>query len=67
MRFLETSISPLGMGCWPIGGEMFANDRPVDYSNADDNESLRTIAAALDAGIRVFDTAAGYGAGHSER
>ncbi|MEM7291152.1 MAG: aldo/keto reductase, partial [Pseudomonadota bacterium] len=66
MKFLDNSVRPLGMGCWPIGGEMFARGQPVGYSNADDTESLRTISAALEAGIRVFDTAAGYGAGHSE-
>jgi aryl-alcohol dehydrogenase-like predicted oxidoreductase len=32
----------------------------------DDNESIRAIHAALDAGITLFDTAANYGAGHSE-
>ena len=46
---------------------MFAGGKPVGYSNANDAESLRTIQAALECGIRVFDTAAGYGAGHSER
>lgn len=46
---------------------MYAGDVPVGYSNADDTESLRTIHAALDAGISVFDTAAAYGAGHSEK
>ena len=67
MKFLSQDLQPLGMGCWPIGGEMFANGKPVGYANADDAESLRTIHAALAAGLRVFDTAAGYGAGHSER
>ena len=46
---------------------MYAGGKPVGYSTANDAEALRTIQAALDCGIRVFDTAAGYGAGHSER
>jgi aryl-alcohol dehydrogenase-like predicted oxidoreductase len=32
----------------------------------DDRESMRAIHAALDLGINFFDTAANYGAGHSE-
>ncbi len=32
----------------------------------DDRESIRAIHAALDAGVTLFDTAANYGAGHSE-
>lgn len=67
MKFLDTDISPLGMGCWPIGGAMFAGDQPLGYTNVDDDESIRTIHAALDAGITLFDTAPAYGAGHAER
>lgn len=67
MRLLGTEIAPLGMGCWPIGGPMFGGSQPLGYANADDAESIRTIHAALAAGIRLFDTAAVYGAGHAER
>ena len=67
MKFLGSEIAPLGMGCWPIGGPMFAGEQSVGYTNADDAESVRTIHAGLDAGITLFDTAAAYGAGHSER
>ncbi len=67
MDFLNKEIAPLGMGCWPIGGEMYAGDASLGYTNANDAESLRTIHAALDHGITLFDTAAAYGAGHSER
>ena len=67
MKFLETEIAPLGMGCWPIGGAMYAGDQPLGYSNYDDDESIRTIHAALAAGITAFDTAPAYGAGHAER
>jgi aryl-alcohol dehydrogenase-like predicted oxidoreductase len=67
MKFLDTDIAPLGLGCWPIGGKMFAEDgQSLGYANADDKESLRAIHAALANGITLFDTAAAYGAGHSE-
>ncbi|MBB5515567.1 aryl-alcohol dehydrogenase-like predicted oxidoreductase [Rubricella aquisinus] len=67
MDFLGKDIAPLGMGCWPIGGEMYDGDTPIGYSGTDDATSIRTIHAALDAGIRLFDTAAAYGAGHADR
>lgn len=67
MKFLGNEIAPLGMGCWPIGGAMFAGGQSVGYTKIDDAESVRTIHAALAAGITLFDTAAAYGAGHAER
>src|SRR5262249_24532224 len=36
------------------------------WGGADDNESIRTIHAALDQGINLIDTAPAYGFGHSE-
>jgi len=67
MEFLGQTIAPLGMGCWPIGGAMYSGTQSLGYTGADDAVSVRTLHAALDAGISVFDTAAAYGAGHSER
>lgn len=67
MNFLGKPVSPLGLGCWPIGGAMFSGDQSLGYTNVDDEESIRTIHAALDHGITVFDTAAAYGAGHADR
>ncbi|MEP6018312.1 MAG: aldo/keto reductase [Paracoccaceae bacterium] len=67
MKFLDHDIEPLGMGCWPIGGAMMRGEDTFGYANADDAESIRTIHAALDCGITLFDTAAAYGAGHAER
>jgi len=67
MQFLDTEIAPLGMGCWPIGGAMYSGDQSLGYTRADDSVSIRTIHAALHSGITLFDTAAAYGAGHSER
>ncbi|MDH0872738.1 aldo/keto reductase [Agrobacterium pusense] len=72
MKVNGTEVAPLGMGCWPIGGPMFGgpglgNCGPLGYANSDDAESVRTIHAALANGIRLFDTAAVYGAGHAEQ
>ena len=67
MTDLTNTTAPLGMGCWPIGGAMFHGDTSLGYTGADDAESLRTIHAALEGGITLFDTAAAYGAGHAER
>lgn len=65
-------ISAMGIGCWAIGGP-WTYDSKTDEPNAagwgqiDDKESIRAIHAGLDLGINFFDTAANYGAGHSER
>ena len=68
MNVLGTDSMVLGLGCWPIGGEMYSADgQSLGYSNTDDKESTRAVHAALANGITVFDTAAAYGAGHSER
>jgi aryl-alcohol dehydrogenase-like predicted oxidoreductase len=36
------------------------------YGPADESESLRTVNAALDAGINLLDTGDFYGMGHNE-
>ncbi|MFK7764770.1 MAG: aldo/keto reductase [Roseobacter sp.] len=67
MKILGQNVSPMGMGCWAIGGQFYSGSVPHGFPNNDDAESIRTIRATLDAGLRIFDTAAVYGAGHSER
>lgn len=67
MKLLGQNILPMGMGCWAIGGQFYAGSEPHGFPDIDDAESKRAIRATLDAGLRVFDTAAVYGAGHSER
>ncbi|MBN1967292.1 MAG: aldo/keto reductase, partial [Anaerolineae bacterium] len=59
-------VSPLGMGCWAIGGLWKFLDGPAGWGEVDDAESIRTVQVALDKGITFFDTAANYGTGHSE-
>lgn len=60
-------VSALGMGCWAIGGPWTFNGAPAGWSQVDDAESLRALRRAHDLGVTFFDTAANYGAGHSER
>jgi len=65
-------VSALGMGCWAIGGpwtwaQPGEKPYPAGWGKTDDAESIRAIHAGLEAGITFFDTAANYGAGHSER
>ena len=63
----EIRVSPMGLGCWAIGGPWYWLDGPGGWGDIDDNESVRAIHAALDLGVSFFDTAANYGTGHSER
>ena len=60
-------ISALGLGCWAIGGPWTFNDTPGGWSSVDDEESLDALRRAHELGVTFFDTAANYGAGHSER
>lgn len=50
--------SRIGLGTWAMGG--------FQWGSADDDESVRTIQAALDLGITLIDTAPAYGFGRSE-
>jgi aryl-alcohol dehydrogenase-like predicted oxidoreductase len=64
-------VSALGMGCWAIGGpwdwaQPGQERYPVGWGFTDDHESLRALQTAMDLGVNFFDTAANYGAGHSE-
>jgi aryl-alcohol dehydrogenase-like predicted oxidoreductase len=63
----DIQVSPMGLGCWAIGGVWQWLDGPGGWGDIDDHESVRAIHAALDLGINFFDTAANYGTGHSER
>lgn len=60
-------VSALGLGCWAVGGPWTINGSQAGWSIVDDNESSRAIQRALELGVNFFDTAANYGAGHSER
>lgn len=60
-------VSPLGMGCWAIGGPLWHQGEEHGWGAVDDDESIRAIHAALELGVTFFDTADQYGCGHSER
>lgn len=66
MHFLKDAQTRMGMGCWAIGGPFWDGDTPLGYSGTNDTDSLAAIEASWDCGIRLFDTSAAYGAGHSE-
>lgn len=60
-------VSPMGLGCWAIGGLFKMGGMSDGYGPVDDEESIRAINKAIDMGITFFDTADAYGTGHSER
>ncbi|AWP27340.1 aldo/keto reductase [Paenibacillus glucanolyticus] len=62
----EISVSPLGLGCWAIGGEFTLDGLPDGWGEVDESESIAGIHAALERGVNFFDTADVYGTGHSE-
>lgn len=60
-------VSAMGLGCWAIGGPWTMYGGQAGWGTVDDAESTRAIRRAIELGITFFDTAATYGAGHSER
>lgn len=50
------SVSEIGYGMWGMGG----------WTESDDAQSRRSLQLAVDLGCTFFDTAWGYGEGHSE-
>ncbi|HSV75365.1 MAG TPA: aldo/keto reductase [Chthonomonadales bacterium] len=54
-------ISTVGFGAWAVGGPWI-----FGWGRQDDDESIAAIHRALDLGVNWIDTAAVYGAGHSE-
>jgi len=59
-RLGRTDMSPsvISFGAWAIGGS---------WGAVDDEQSMRTLHAAVDAGVNFIDTADVYGMGRSER
>jgi len=51
------TVSAIGLGCMGMSGV---------YGPSDEQESLRTVNAALDAGINLLDTGDFYAMGHNE-
>lgn len=60
------AVSPLGLGCWAVGGDFILGGLADGWGGIDDAESMRAIRRALELGINFIDTADAYGVGHSE-
>jgi aryl-alcohol dehydrogenase-like predicted oxidoreductase len=58
-RFGKTNwnVSEIGYGMWGMGG----------WTESDDIQSARSLDLAVENGVNFFDTAWGYGEGHSEK
>ncbi len=52
------TVSRVGLGTWAIGGWM--------WGGTDEEESVKTIHAAVERGVTLIDTAPAYGFGRSE-
>jgi aryl-alcohol dehydrogenase-like predicted oxidoreductase len=63
---LNIRVSALALGCWAIGGPFWLDGIQDGWGVVDDSESIRAIRRAIELGVRLFDTADVYGAGHSE-
>ena len=62
----DIAVSPLGLGCWAIGGPFTMDGHQDGWGQVDDAESIRAIRRAVELGVTLFDTADAYGTGHSE-
>lgn len=54
----DSTVTEIGLGCWQLGG---------DWGEVSDDEAMEILSASHEAGVRFYDTAAGYGGGRSER
>ena len=54
---LDRSVSALGLGTWQLG---------ADWGEVDEADAMAVLAASVDAGVTLFDTADVYGDGRSE-
>jgi Predicted oxidoreductases (related to aryl-alcohol dehydrogenases) len=59
-------VSPMGLGCWAIGGQFYMDGKIDGYGETDDRMSIAAIHAAVDMSINFIDTSDAYGIGHSE-
>lgn len=51
-------VSEITFGCWELGGGQ--------WEKKDDHVNIQVLQRAFELGIQSFDTAEGYGQGHSE-
>lgn len=62
LGYSDLQLTVVGLGTWAIGGGGWV----YGWGPQDDADSIAAIQRALDLGINWIDTAAVYGAGHSE-
>lgn len=67
LGWTNLEVSPLGLGCWAIGGPTQFRGSQFGWGQIDEDEAIRAIHAGLDGGITFLDTADIYGTGQSER
>lgn len=59
-------VPRIGLGTWAAGGMMIWPHGPSSYGSISRDDAIAGIRLAYDLGMRIFDTAAAYGAGNSE-
>lgn len=63
----DVKVSEVSLGCWTLGGLNWVDGVPNGWANVDEDECIRAIHAAIDAGVNHFDNADVYGNGRAER
>lgn len=60
-------VSPIGVGCWGIGGPNLNLGLPIGWGAIDDDDALAGLENAYELGTNLFDVADVYGHGRAER
>jgi myo-inositol catabolism protein IolS len=72
LRDIGTSgikVSPIGFGCWTMGGPNWstANGQSIGWADVDEAQVREGVKVGLDAGVNHWDNADIYGNGKAER
>lgn len=62
LGWTQLELTTIGLGTWAAGGAGWK----FSWGPQDDNDTVKCVHEAIDAGINWIDTAAVYGLGHSE-
>ncbi|MEQ8850801.1 MAG: aldo/keto reductase [Phycisphaerales bacterium] len=65
----DIRVSEIGFGCWTMGGPNWSSDngQPIGWGEVNQDEILKGVGAAIDAGVTHWDNADVYGNGRAER
>ncbi len=63
----DTKLSEISLGCWTMSGLNWQEGRPNGWADVDEDEVVRAVKRAVDAGVNHFDNADVYGNGRAER